>query len=342
MSGGAWCARGLYDKLVGLEFDRAMDGLLIVDKPVGPTSHDVVARARRALGERRIGHTGTLDPMASGVLPLVLGRATRLARFLSATEKSYIAVVRLGMDTDSHDADGKPVGDPYRGAMPAAAAIERAVAGFRGTFLQQPPMFSAKKIAGVRSHALARKQRVESALDAAQARAFDAAQARAFDAAQARPVSVTVSDLEMRGIEGTDVELALTCSAGFYVRALAHDLGQRLGTGAHLKALRRTRAGDLRVEDAIALDAIVGDPAAAVKAVVPMGRMLTTLPAAALSDEGVRRARHGRSLGPQDFCAPLPQAAPGFTRLLDTSGDLVGIAEPIGADGLLHPVVILV
>ena len=305
-----------------------MDGLLIVDKPVGPTSHDIVARVRRALGERRIGHTGTLDPMASGVLPLVLGRATRLARFLSATEKSYVAVVRLGMETDSHDADGQPVGDPYRGAMPDAAAIERAVAGFRGTFEQQPPMFSAKKIGGIRSHTLARQQRA-------------APQAEGPDPARAQPVRVTVSDLQVRGIEGMDVELTLTCSAGFYVRSLAHDLGQLLGTGAHLAALRRTRAGDLRLEDAIALDAIVGDPGAAARAVVPMGRMLTTLPAAALSDEGVRRARHGRSLGPQDFCAPMPGAAPGFTRLLDPSGDLVGVAEPIGGAGALHPVVIL-
>jgi tRNA pseudouridine55 synthase len=305
-----------------------MDGVLVIDKPSGPTSHDVVARVRRALKTRRIGHTGTLDPMASGVLPLVLGRATRLARFLSATEKSYVAVVRLGMVTDSHDADGQPVGDPYRGAMPDAATIERAVANFRGTFLQQPPMFSAKKIDGVRSHTLARQQR--------------AAPQAEPDPARPQPVRVTVSDLQVRGIEGTDVELALTCSAGFYVRALAHELGKQLGTGAHLAALRRTRAGDLRMEDAIALDAIVGDPGAAARAVVPMGRMLTTLPAAALSDEGVRRARHGRSLGPEDFCAPMPLAAPGFTRLLDPAGDLVGVAEPIGGAGALHPVVILV
>ena len=306
-----------------------MDGLLIVDKPVGPTSHDVVARVRRALGERRIGHTGTLDPMASGVLPLVLGRATRLARFLSAAEKTYIAVVRLGMETDSHDADGQPVGDPYDGAMPDPAAIERALDSFRGTFLQQPPRFSAKKIGGIRSHALARQERARPST------------ALGPGPVAARPVSVSVSDLRVLGIDGTDVELALTCSAGFYVRALAHDLGQQLRTGAHLAALRRTRAGDLRVEDAIALDAIVGDAGAAAAAIVPMGRMLTTLPAAALSDEGVRRARHGRSLGPGDFCAPLPQAASGFTRLLDSSGDLVGVAEPERAPGVLHPVVIL-
>ena len=308
-----------------------MDGLLVVDKPSGPTSHDVVARVRRALGERRIGHTGTLDPMASGVLQLVVGRATRLARFLSATEKSYVALVRLGRETDSYDADGQPVGDPYVGPMPDASAIERAAAGFRGTFLQQPPTFSAKKIEGVRSHRLARKQRSQAGADGAQPERSRGPQ----------PVSVAVSDLQVLRIDGADVELALTCSAGFYVRALAHELGQRLGTGAHLAALRRTRAGNLRLEDAIGLEAIVGSAGAAANAIVPMGRMLTTLPAAALSDEGVRRARHGRTLGQQDFCAPLPPAAPGFLRLLDSAGDLVGVAEPIGGAGALHPVVIL-
>jgi len=308
-----------------------VDGLLIIDKPVGPTSHDVVASVRRALGERRVGHTGTLDPMASGVLPLVVGRATRLARFLSASEKSYVALVRLGSETDSHDADGQPVGDPYVGPMPDALAIERAVDGFRGTFLQQPPIFSAKKIEGVRSHKLARKQRSVAGGDTAPPEPSPAP----------RPVSVTVSDLQVVRTTGAEVELALTCSAGFYVRALAHELGRRLGTGAHLAALRRTRAGDLRLEDAIALESIVGQAGAAASSIVPMGRMLTTLPAAALSDEGVRRARHGRSLGQQDFCAPLPLAAPGFTRLLDPTGDLVGVAEPIGDAGALHPVVIL-
>jgi tRNA pseudouridine55 synthase len=305
-----------------------MDGLLIVDKPVGPTSHDVVARVRRALGERRIGHTGTLDPMASGVLPLVLGRATRLARFLSAAEKSYLAVVRLGIETDSHDADGRPVGDPYRGAMPDAAAIERAAASFRGTFQQQPPIFSAKKVGGIRSHAVARQLRARPLGPSTPLRPG--------------PVSVTVSDLQVLRTDGTDVELALSCSAGFYVRALAHDLGRQLGTGAHLAALRRTRTGDLHLENAVGLDVIVADPGAASMAIVPMGRMLLTLPAAALSDEGVRRARHGRLLGPEDLCAPLPAPAPGFTRLLDASGELIGVAEPIGVAGALHPVVILV
>src|SRR5438067_1869141 len=133
-----------------------MDGLLVIDKPIGLTSHDVVARMRRVLGERRIGHTGTLDPNASGVLPLVIGKATRLAKFLSGGNKTYEAVVHLGIETDTYDAEGTPVGQPWTGPMPAREAIERALDQFRGTFMQQPPAYSAKKIDGTRSYNLAR------------------------------------------------------------------------------------------------------------------------------------------------------------------------------------------
>src|SRR5438093_9380103 len=136
-----------------------MDGLLIIDKPAGPTSHDVVARMRRVLGERRIGHTGTLDPAATGVLCLVLGRATRLAQFLSHSDKSYEAVVRFGFATDTADAQGRATGPPSRSATPDREAIDEALRAFRGTFLQQPPAFSAKKIDGKRSHKLARARR---------------------------------------------------------------------------------------------------------------------------------------------------------------------------------------
>src|SRR5437868_2559568 len=132
-----------------------MDGLLIIDKPAGPTSHDVVARVRRAIGERRIGHTGTLDPAATGVLPLVLGRATRLAQFLSGGTKAYEAVIRLGVATDTYDAEGLAVGVPRDGTVPSLPDIARALDTWRGTFLQQPPRYSAKKIDGARSYALA-------------------------------------------------------------------------------------------------------------------------------------------------------------------------------------------
>ena len=141
-----------------------MDGLLIVDKPAGPTSHEVVARVRRALNERRIGHTGMLDPAATGVLPLVLGRATRLARFLSASDKAYDAVFRLGVATDTNDAEGTPAGPSYQGPLPSSEAIDRALDAFRGTFLQQPPAYSAKKIDGRRSYRIARAAARDSQL----------------------------------------------------------------------------------------------------------------------------------------------------------------------------------
>src|SRR5712671_6150431 len=137
----------------------SLDGVLVVDKPVGPTSHDVVARVRRILGEPRIGHTGTLDPMASGVLPLVVGRATRLVRFLTADDKRYEATIRFGFSTDTYDAQGQPASPRYEGMMPSRDAVEDALGVFRGTFLQQPPAFSAKKIDGRRSHKLARARR---------------------------------------------------------------------------------------------------------------------------------------------------------------------------------------
>src|SRR3982751_5194175 len=209
-----------------------MDGLLVIDKPAGPTSHDVVARMRRALGERRIGHTGTLDPGASGVLPLVVGRATRLAKFLSGGSKIYEAIVRLGVATNTYDADGSPVGAAWTGAMPSRDAIDAALAAFRGVCLQRPPIYSAKKIDGERSYNIARASHPAQPAGPAPA-----------------AVSVTVHRLDLVGVNSEEVTLVVEASAGFYVRSLAHDLGQRLGTGAHLSALRRTQASGLTLED---------------------------------------------------------------------------------------------
>lgn len=311
-----------------------MDGLLIVDKPAGPTSHDVVARVRRALGERRVGHTGTLDPAATGVLPLVLGRATRLARFLSASDKSYDAVFRLGVATDTNDAEGTPAGPSYQGPLPSRETFDRALDRFRGTFLQQPPAYSAKKVAGERSYRAARRAKREGA---------------AFSALPA-PVNVTARAIDIVSVDGDRVTLRVDCSAGFYIRALAHDLGQQLGIGAHLLSLRRTRSGDVTLDQALALDAIERDPAGGVRAVIPLSRMLPGLSSVALTSEGVRHALHGRDLGPADFEKgagslfhhPGVKKTPDpFFRLVDSAGDLVAIATPAGVSGLLHPAVVL-
>jgi tRNA pseudouridine55 synthase len=194
-----------------------MDGVLIIDKPAGPTSHDVVARARRLLREKRIGHTGTLDPLATGVLPLVIGKATRLASLLSAAEKAYEAAIRLGATSDTYDAAGRLTSGTAGEAI-ELHQVEEAVAAFRGTFEQMPPPFSAKKVGGVPAYKLARRQK-PTALS---------------------PVSVRVHALELLGFEEGVIRVRVHTSPGFYVRSLAHDLGARLGCGAYLEALRRT------------------------------------------------------------------------------------------------------
>jgi tRNA pseudouridine55 synthase len=306
-----------------------VDGLLIVDKPSGPTSHDVVQRVRRAIGQRRVGHTGTLDPSASGVLPLVVGRATRLARLLSSADKTYEAVVRLGFATDTYDCTGTPLGTSREAPLPARADVERALQAFRGRFMQQPPVYSAKKVGGARSYDVAR----------ASGRA-----GRAPVIALA-PVSVTVRRLEILGVQSTDLTLEIECSAGFYVRSLAHDLGQRLGVGAHLAALRRTRSGDASLADAVQLDVLERDGQAAERTLVPLERMLPRLAAVTLTPDGVRHARHGRDLNTDDFSvmsSDTPDgASAGTYRLFDPEGHLLGIAEAT-TPGLLHPSVVLV
>ena len=333
-----------------------MDGLLIVDKPAGPSSHDVVARVRRALGERRIGHTGTLDPAATGLLPLVLGRATRLARFLSAGDKTYEAVVHLGVATDTNDAEGRAAGPAHQGALPSRDVIDRALDAFRGTFLQQPPAYSAKKIDGQRSYRMARAasearaQEEGSQLSSNGAGAPPPARTDADASPETArhsrrrlpdPVTVTTYRIEVVGVEEDRVTLRVDCSAGFYVRALANDLGEQLGTGAHLFSLRRTRSGDVTLDQAFALDAIERDPASGIRAVVPLSQMLQGLSSVSLTSEGVRQALHGRDVGPDDTEKGVGPPYPFFVRLIDSAGELVGIASPVEASGLLHPAVVL-
>jgi tRNA pseudouridine55 synthase len=301
-----------------------MDGLLVVDKPSGPTSHDVVARMRRALSETRIGHTGTLDPMATGVLLLLVGKATRLAKFMNASDKSYDAVVRFGFATDTADAQGRPLGPPSDRAMPSRQAIEAALDAFRGTFLQRPPAFSAKKIDGRRSYKLARQRDRESI------------------AVSPTPCSVIAHAIRIIDLNGDHVTLSLDCSAGFYVRSLAHDLGERLGVGAHLAALRRTRAGDFGLDRALGLDAALADPRRAADAMVPLAAMLPALPSVTLTADGVARVEHGQDARVEDrLSADSSQPEAALVRLLNPRGELVAIAHPMPGSSL-HPSVVLV
>ncbi len=306
-----------------------MNGVLVVDKPAGPSSHDVVARVRRATGATRVGHTGTLDPLATGVLPLVVGRATRLARFLAAGEKVYEARIRLGVATDTYDAEGAPTAPPDPAAgLPDRAALEATLAKFRGEITQTPPPFSAKKIAGTRAYDLARRR------------------APVVPA----PVAVEVSAAEVLAFEGTRVDLRIVCSAGFYVRSLAHDLGVRLGCGAHLEALRRARSGQFDLSAAVPLATVEAEGAGALRRLVPLEALLADWPRAVLTDEDAARVLHGASVSaPASAAAAAPAggapragagAPPQLVRLFSRHGQLVAIARP-GSDAVLHPVVVL-
>jgi len=331
-----------------------LDGLLVIDKPAGPTSHDVVARIRRVLRERRIGHTGTLDPAATGVLPLVAGRATRLARFLSAGDKCYEAEIRLGIATDTYDAEGTPVGPRHEGPWPAADELSCALDAFRGQFLQHPPAFSAKKIAGRRSHRLARQAARREGSDTLPMifrSGSDPGLTRVRPGSDPLPpATVTAHAIDVTAVRGDRVSVRIHCSAGFYVRSLAHDLGQRLGIGAHLASLRRTRSGDCVLADALGLDAAEADPEAARGAVVPLDRMLPGVPAVVLTEDGVLRVRHGRDVRPFDIAEPTARrdndadALPvcGAVRLLDAGGRLLAIADKKDAPASLHPSIVLV
>jgi tRNA pseudouridine55 synthase len=299
-----------------------MDGVLVIDKPAGPTSHDVVARARRALGEKRIGHTGTLDPLATGVLPLVIGRATRLASLLSPSEKEYEASIRLGTSTDTYDAEavagrGEGVDAPAIGR----AQLDDALDAFRGSFEQMPPPYSAKKVGGVPAYRLARKQK-PTGLSAA---------------------PVTVHALTLVGLEDGLITVRLVTSAGFYVRSLAHDLGTRLGCGAYLQALRRTRAGRFGLDQAVALDDLDRNPGVAAARLIPLGALVPELPAVGVNDRGVTRVSHGNSLSPEHLVKPESGllAAGSRVRVLDAAERLLAIAEA-GSDGLLRPSIVLV
>jgi tRNA pseudouridine55 synthase len=317
------------------------DGALVIDKPSGMTSHDVVARVRRLTGQSRVGHTGTLDPLATGVLPLVLGRATRLARFLSASSKCYEARVRFGWATTTYDAEGNrtwgtvaeqgiaeaalPDDTRPEPSVPTRDALERALLGFLGDQEQTPPAYSAKKVGGVAAHRLARRQ----------------------EAVTLAPVRVRVEALRLEAYDRGVADLTLTCSAGFYVRSLAHDLGAALACGAHLLALRRTRSGTFSLSDAVTLEVAAERWA---EAVLPLDRLLPEMPAVRLRVSAVDRVRHGREVREQDvegWLSGSPDdagaAAVPAVRVLDPAGRLVAVAHRSGTDDgwPLHPGIVL-
>jgi len=296
-----------------------MDGALIIDKPAGWTSHDVVARVRKLTGQRRAGHTGTLDPFATGVLVILLGRATRLAQFLSGAEKEYEAVIRFGYATDSGDVTGARIDDDRTAAMSRtrelqSEEIDAALDTLRGEIEQIPPMYSAKKIGGQKLYELARRG----------------------DSIARQPVRINVREFVRlselsHNVDGADLRARVVCSAGTYIRTLAEDLGARLGIGAHLAELRRTRAGQFRIEAAASLEDLNEN-----KLISP-DIALAHLPFIDLSDADKLAAVHGKDL----IVADQPNWVQKQPVRMRAAGELIAVGVYDQATGRLHPEVVI-
>jgi tRNA pseudouridine55 synthase len=290
-----------------------VNGLLVVDKPGGITSHDVVARVRKATGERSIGHLGTLDPMATGVLPLVLGKYTRLAQFFGALEKTYTGTLRFGFATDTYDADGQPVSEPADVRL-TLEQIRAAASRFHGEIEQMPPPFSAKKIDGKRAYQLA----------------------RSGEAPILKTARITIRSLEITSYDASLAEFSMTVSAGGYVRSVAHELGADLGCGAHLASLRRVAAGPFTLADAISIADVETLAAAnALDEKMPHPRtLLTALPSVTADAFSVGRLRNGGAVNLPEFTeAPL-------VKIFAGQRELIAIGQRI-AGTLFQPIVVL-
>jgi tRNA pseudouridine55 synthase len=290
-----------------------VDAVLIVDKPAGMTSHDVVARVRRIVGEKSVGHLGTLDPMATGVLPLVLGRFTRLAQFYNEADKRYEGVIRFGWATATYDAEGQPAG-PQVSAKFSLEQVQSAAAEFIGEIAQYPPPFSAKKIAGIPAHRLARKgQPVEL-----------------------KPKQVEIKELELYECDGQTVCFRAWVSSGTYLRSLAHDLGKKLGPGGHLAALKRTAVREFTIEEAYSLEQLEQARAANTldELFLHPRMVLPEFPAVVASPESAARIRHGGAVNLPEFSkAPT-------VRVFAGQRELLAIAKRV-AGTLFQPKVVL-
>ena len=291
-------------------------GAIVVDKPEGWTSHDIVNKVRRIARTKKVGHLGTLDPIATGVLPLLLGRATRLAQFYTRGDKIYEAVSRFGWSTDTYDRAGKPASE-QRKVVLDPAEIEPLLERFRGEFLQTPPPVSAKKVDGRRAYELARKN----------------------VAVELAAAPVHVYELVLLGVEGAQASVRCHCSAGTYLRSIAHDLGQAMGCGAHLQELRRTASTEFGIEQArtiAQLEALAaGDRL--VDAIIPPAGLLPNIPAVFVDDLAAAQIRNGRNFPASPFRS---EAASRRVRALTRHWDLVAVGEAV-LPNLYHPVVVL-
>ena len=293
-----------------------MDGVIIVDKAREWTSHDVVNKMRRLAGTRKVGHLGTLDPGATGVLPLVIGRATRLAQFFTRNDKTYEGVIRFGHSTDSYDMDGEAT-SPETAVTLERGALEALLDRFRGALLQTPPPVSAKKIAGRPAYELARKGQ----------------------AVELKPVAVEVYDLQVVAIEGCEATIRMHCSAGTYVRSIAHDAGQALGCGAFLKALRRTASGDFKIEQARTLEelAVLAQEERLEEALIPAAELLPGFPAELVDSITVGQIRNGRDFRVSPF---QTREETRYVKAITPQGELIAIGE-MRLPRVYHPVLVL-
>ena len=290
----------------------------MIDKPGGITSHDVVNRLRRITGEQSIGHLGTLDPMATGVLPLLMGRFTRLAQYFSAAEKSYTGSIRFGFATDTYDAEGEPTESdqwPETARSLTLARVQAAAARFHGKMEQMPPPFSAKKIDGTPAYKLAREGKP----------------------VQLKPARVQIDAFVIDALEGPEASFTMEISSGGYVRSVAHELGRDLGCGAHLSSLRRTRAGAFTLADAHTLEeleALAGNSAALEDLCIHPRTLLPEMPAVTGDGQALGRLRNGAQANLPEFsAAPLVKVFAG-------PRELVGIARRV-AGTLFQPVVVM-
>ncbi|MCI0349200.1 MAG: tRNA pseudouridine(55) synthase TruB [Acidobacteriales bacterium] len=310
-----------------------MDGVLVIDKPAGLTSHDVVARVRKILKQRSVGHLGTLDPLATGVLPIVVGRMTRLTQFYMSAEKQYEGEICFGVETDTYDAAGETVGQP-KSVQLTLHEVTSAAKHFLGVIEQTPPPFSAKKIAGVPAYKLARKKKEVSL----------------------QPVKVEVKEFDILSLHRERAQFRARVASGTYLRSIAHDLGRGLGVGAHLAALRRTRVGEFAEGDAVTLESLESAYSGAADSTLHNIRyrtlhlsaqladssgffihprqLLPEFPAVTATPEALAKVRHGNAVN-------LPEVSRSrYVKVFRGQTELVAIAMRI-AGTLFQPKVVL-
>ena len=306
--------------------NEQVSGILVIDKPAGMTSHDVVAAARRILRIRQIGHFGTLDPFATGVLPLSVGKATRFAQFYLRSRKSYAGTICFGFATDTYDATGRPTAEPVTAALDRAA-LEKIFRDFTGRVMQTPPPFSAKRIGGTRAYKLAREQKpVELA-----------------------PVEVEIYALEMVSVDGDRVHFAVECSGGTYVRSLAHDIGRKLGVPAHLASLRRTAVAEFKENHAVGLEALrmIVEQGKLDTVLVPLESLLPDCPALVVRGREEQGVRHGhkfelaQALRPERGSRPDHVPAISLLKILNPERRLIAVARHVSG-AVYHPDLVLV